>query len=99
VDPDNDIKKLLDTLHTQSLALDYPQYESQLRSLGISYLVIAEMFDVDFYVRRVSMVIGATHLFCAWIAKYKMVYQKMRHGKARRAEGIVHKRQKENIPL
>jgi hypothetical protein len=64
-----DVKKLLDILHERYHALNFPQYEGQLRKHGIAYLVDASMVDMDFYVTRVGMVQGAASLFQEWVAK------------------------------
>ena len=63
------IKMILNSLHAIYPALDYPQYEDRLRQQGIIYLLIALMFDTDFYITKVGMVPGAARLFCHWVAE------------------------------
>jgi len=67
-DPYN-IGRILDNIHVRYPVFHYPQYEGQLRSHGIHYLVNASMFDVDFYIARIGMVEGAAHLFSQWVAQ------------------------------
>ena len=99
IDPGDDIKRLLDILHSRYPALEYPQYENRLRSLGICYLAVAAMFNADFYIGKVGMATGAAHLFCKWIAESQRVYQGGWNGKGEKAEAVAHKGQKENIAL
>jgi hypothetical protein len=61
------IRTILSALHATYPALDYPQYEDRLRQQGIMYLIIASMFEADFYVAEVGMVPGAAYLFCHWV--------------------------------
>jgi hypothetical protein len=63
------IKTILNALHAMYPALDYPQYEDCLRQQGIIYLLIASMFDADFYITKVGMAPGAARLFCHWVAE------------------------------
>jgi hypothetical protein len=63
------IRTVLDALHARYPALDYSQYENRLREQGIHYLVIASMFDADFYVASVGMAPGAAHLFQRWVVE------------------------------
>ncbi|KAF8493760.1 hypothetical protein F5888DRAFT_1636507 [Russula emetica] len=64
-----DIKKVLDQLHGRYPSVDFPQYKKSLHELGICYLVSADMFDADFYVKKAKMVEGAAHLFKAFVSK------------------------------
>jgi hypothetical protein len=57
------IKMLLDNLHSRFPAFDFPQYEDQLQKQGIHYLIVASMFDANFYMADIGMVPGAAHLF------------------------------------
>jgi hypothetical protein len=57
------IKMLLDNLHSRFPAFDFPQYEDQLQKQGIHYLIVASMFDANFYMAEVGMVAGAARLF------------------------------------
>lgn len=70
-DDDNevDIKEILDILAAKFTSLDFHQYEHQLRRLGISYLIIAGMFDLDFFISKVGMSEGAARLFCYHVVK------------------------------
>jgi hypothetical protein len=63
------IETALNAVHTMYPALDYPQYEDSLRQQGIVYLLVASMFDADFYITKVGMVPGAARLFCHWVAE------------------------------
>jgi hypothetical protein len=57
------IKMLLDNLHSRFPAFDFPQYEDRLQKQGIHYLIVASMFDANFYMADVGMVPGAARLF------------------------------------
>ena len=57
------IKMLLDNLHFRFPAFDFPQYEDRLQKQGIHYLIVASMFDANFYMADVGMVPGAARLF------------------------------------
>jgi hypothetical protein len=63
------IKAILNSLHASYPALDYPGYEDCLRQQGIVYLLVASMFDADFYIAKVGMLPGAARLFCHWVAE------------------------------
>ncbi|KIM75599.1 hypothetical protein PILCRDRAFT_13514 [Piloderma croceum F 1598] len=80
------IKKILDVLHARYPAFDYPKYAVPLQRLGIHYLITASMFDVMFYITRVGMVVGAAHMFCAWV---DMEMQQVKLGE-REQGGAVH---------
>jgi hypothetical protein len=64
-----DIKELLDTLAAKFTSLDFHQYEHRLRMLGISYLIIAAMFELEFFISKVGMSEGAARLFCYHVVK------------------------------
>jgi hypothetical protein len=66
---DVDIKELLDTLAAKFTSLDFHQYEHRLRRLGISYLIITAMFDLEFFISKVGMSEGAARLFCYYVVK------------------------------
>jgi hypothetical protein len=68
-DDEVDIKELLDTLAAKFTSLNFHQYEHRLRRLGISYLIIAAMFDLEFFVSKVGMSEGAARLFCYHVVK------------------------------
>jgi hypothetical protein len=63
------IKVILNALIATYPALDYPQYKDCLRQQGIMYLLVASMFDADFYITKIGMVPGAARLFCRWVAE------------------------------
>jgi hypothetical protein len=62
------INKVLNDLHVRYPDFGYPQYEEQLRSMGVHYMANVLMFDADFYVAKVGMVEEAAHLLCQWVA-------------------------------
>jgi len=70
-DDDNevDIRQILDILAAKFSSLDFHQYEHQLRRLGISYLSIATMFDLEFFILKVGMSEGAARLFYCHVIK------------------------------
>jgi hypothetical protein len=63
------IKKILDQLDAKYPAVNFPQYEETLRTLGICYLVSADIFDGEFYVREARMGYGAAYLFKEYVSK------------------------------
>jgi hypothetical protein len=63
------IKKILDQLDARYPAVNFPQYEETLRTLGICYLVSADMFDGEFYVSEARMGHGAAYLFKEYVSK------------------------------
>jgi hypothetical protein len=94
------INQLLGDLHARYPAFDFPQYEKQLRTQGVHYLVAASMFNVDFYISEVGMVEGAARLFYQWVAKEYRKVQRVRQGNRRqKRERVVVDGHEENVPL
>jgi len=75
------IREVLDSLHAKYPLLNYAQYEDQLQHHGISYLVTAAVFGVEFFITRVGMKREAANIFCKWVKKEHKRAQKARKSK------------------
>lgn len=62
------IEAVLCELHRNYPALEYPQYNVLLQSLGVERLADALSLDVQFYRAVVGMDLGAAYIFCNYVS-------------------------------